>query len=54
LSLAADESNASEEAVLRAASQLTRVRGAVLGWLGVRPAPVRRRLDSAGGLRPIA
>jgi len=48
LSLAAGESNPSEEAVLRAASQLTRVRGAVLGLAERAASAVRLRLDSAG------
>ena len=40
LSLAADEFNPSEEAVLRAASQLARVRGAELGLAGPAPCAV--------------
>jgi hypothetical protein len=49
--LAADEFDPTEEAVLRAASQLARVRRAVLGWLDVRASAVRLRLDSAGAGR---
>jgi hypothetical protein len=51
--LAADEFDPSEEAVLRAASQLSRVRRAVLGWLDVRASAVRLRLDSAGAGRMV-
>jgi hypothetical protein len=51
--LAADEFDPSEEAVLRAASQLARVRRAVLGWLDVRASAVRLRLDSAGAGRMV-
>ncbi|HSR22744.1 MAG TPA: hypothetical protein VLW53_04290 [Candidatus Eisenbacteria bacterium] len=44
--LAADDFDPSEDAVLRAAAQLGRVRRAVLGWLDPRASAVRVRLDS--------
>jgi hypothetical protein len=44
--LAADDFDPSEEAILRAAAQLGRVRRAVLGWLDPRASAVRVRLDS--------
>jgi len=46
LVLPADDFDPSEEAVLRAAGQLSRVRRAVLGWLDTRASAVRVRLDS--------
>jgi hypothetical protein len=46
LVLAADDIDPSEEAVLRAAAQLSRVRRAVLGWLDPAASAVRVRLDS--------
>jgi hypothetical protein len=44
--LPADDLDPSEDAVLRAAGQLSRVRRAVLGWLDTRATAVRLRLDS--------
>jgi hypothetical protein len=44
--LAADDFDPSEDAILRAAAQLGRVRRAVLGWLDPRASAVRVRLDS--------
>jgi hypothetical protein len=46
LVLPTDDFDPSEEAVLRAAGQLSRVRRAVLGWLDTRASAVRLRLDS--------
>lgn len=46
LLLPADDFDPSEEAVLRAAAQLSRVRRAVLGWLDTRASAVRLRMDS--------
>jgi hypothetical protein len=46
LVLPTDDFDPSEEAVLRAAGQLGRVRRAVLGWLDTRASAVRLRLDS--------
>ena len=45
--LPTDDFDPSEEAVLRAAAQLSRVRRAVLGWLDPAASAVRIRLDSA-------
>ena len=44
--LPTDDFDPSEDAVLRAAGQLSRVRRAVLGWLDTRASAVRLRLDS--------
>jgi hypothetical protein len=44
--LPTDDFDPSEEAVVRAAGQLSRVRRAVLGWLDTRASAVRLRLDS--------
>ena len=46
LLLPADDFDPSEVAVLRAAGQLSRVRGVVLGWLDTRASAVRLRMDS--------
>ena len=46
LLLPADDFDPSEEAVLRAAGQLSRVRRAVLGWLDTPASAVRLRMDS--------
>ncbi len=46
LLLPADDFDPSEEAVLRTAAQLSRVRRAVLGWLDTRASAVRLRMDS--------
>jgi hypothetical protein len=46
LVLPTDDFDPSEEAVLRAAGQLSRVRRAVLGWLDTPASAVRLRLDS--------
>ncbi len=46
LVLPTDDFDPSEDAVLRAAGQLSRVRRAVLGWLDTRASAVRLRLDS--------
>jgi uncharacterized integral membrane protein len=46
LLLPADDFDPTEEAVLRAAGQLSRVRRAVLGWLDTRASAVRLRMDS--------
>lgn len=46
LLLPADDFDPSEEAVLRAAAQLSRVRRAVLGWLDTPASAVRLRMDS--------
>src|SRR5262249_54952382 len=46
LLLPTDDFDPSEDAVLRAAGQLSRVRRAVLGWLDTRGSGVRLRMDS--------
>ena len=46
LLLPADDFDPSEDAMLRAAGQLSRVRRAVLGWLDTRASAVRLRMDS--------
>jgi hypothetical protein len=46
LVLPTDDFDPSDESVLRAAGQLSRVRRAVLGWLDTRASAVRLRLDS--------
>jgi hypothetical protein len=46
LVLPSDDFDPPEDAVLRAAGQLSRVRRAVLGWLDTRASAVRLRLDS--------
>ena len=51
--LAADDFDPSEEAVLRAAAQLSRVRRAVLGWLDPAASAVRVRLDSGADGRML-
>jgi hypothetical protein len=47
--LAADDFDPSEDAVVRAAGQLGRIRRVVLGWLDTRASCVRLRLDSESG-----
>jgi len=53
LVLPSDDFDPSEDAVLRAAGQLSRVRRAVLGWLDTRASAVRLRLDSGPDGRMI-
>src|SRR5439155_17589113 len=51
--LAADDFDPSEDAILRAAAQLARVRRAVLGWLDPRASAVRVRLDGGADGRMV-
>jgi hypothetical protein len=47
--LAAEDFDPTEDAVVRAAAQFSRVRRTVLGWLDTRASGVRLRLDSGSG-----